>query len=68
MQGLSDQEATLECDPSQYRATRITLRDKESGAIAVVETCWRFDVPVCENLHNLAETYTPNDWDAECEA
>jgi len=66
MQGLSDAEASEECDPSNDRATRITLKDLDTGEIAVVETCWRWTNSVCDNLMTLGVTYTPNDWTDEC--
>lgn len=67
MQGLTDAEAGLECDPSSARATRITLKDKDTGELVTFETCWSYVDPICDNLNALSEGYTPNDWSDECE-
>lgn len=67
MQGLTDAEASEECDPSVDTPTRITMQDLDTGTISVLETCVRRSHTPCDILNVLAGTYSPNDWSAECE-
>lgn len=65
MEPVPELQATIDCSDGE-EARQITLVDTDTNEVDIVQMCYRLTENVCYNLNNLGVTYTPNDWDAEC--
>jgi hypothetical protein len=56
----------LECPDEGSRAVVVTLFDKDTSTTEQILACLPQDIDPCTFLNVLGVSFTPNDWDAEC--